>query len=303
MYTPARVIDDMPFWEYLDLDLASSHRLRKILTHSPKHARMPSPPCSKSMTLGTLAHALILEPEVDKIIVRPDAQLNTNAGKLEYLTWLENATGQTSDAGAGLPDGKRFSARIGELTELLVDTDLVVCSEKDYATAGTMRESVLSDPTARLLLSEGKAETTILAQDPESGVTCKIRPDWLYGGAPSIVDLKTAQCAAEEKFSRDSATYGYPEQAWLYKHIHRVATGEDPAFYHLVVENVPPYDCVVYEMDEIGLYAGEGRVRRALDIWAECLETGIWPGAGYDFDKGEYRIRSLSLPRWYVNSN
>lgn len=64
----------------------------------------------------------------------------------------------------------------------------------------------------------------------------------------------------------------------------------------MTVEKLPPFAVAVYRIDEDALEAGRRMYRRALRLWAECLDRGIWPGYSD-------RIESISLPAWALNQD
>lgn len=306
-FEPPCVIYDLPFADYLGLPAASSHALGTLLAKSPLHAKTAPDRPSKTKSLGTLVHAMLLTPDTwaDDVLVRPAVKLTTNAGKAAIVEWMIGIVGDTGREAvapyvtAKMADGRRYDAMLGVLEPMLAATGKDIVSVDQIPVAEQMIDAVLEKDISRVIFEDGKAEVTMMAIEPLSGVLCKIRPDWLPEGHDVIVDLKTAASAVFEEFSRAAARYGYAIQAALYREIYRLITGKKrPPFLHVVVENEPPYDCAIYEMDQEALESGEKKVRRALDIWAQCEASGYWPGIGYDYAEREYRIESLSLPRW-----
>jgi len=306
-FEPPCVLYDLPFSDYLALPAASSHALGTLLAKSPLHAITAQNKPSEAKSLGTLTHAMLLTPDTwrSEVLIKPQVNRATNAGKAELVEWMLSIVGDPGReaveqfVSAKMSDGKRFDAMLGALEPLLEATGKDVVSADKVPIAEQMVGSVLSKDIGRTLLESGIPESTMMAVDPRSGVLCKIRPDWLPDGHDTIVDLKTAASAAFQDFSQAAGRFGYAIQAALYRHIYaEVRSTKKPAFHHIVVENEPPYDCVIYEMDQEALECGENKIRHALDIWAQCEESGYWPGIGYDYTEREYRIESLSLPKW-----
>jgi hypothetical protein len=306
-FEPPCVLYDFPFSDYLALPAASSHALGTLLAKSPLHARSAQNKPSEAKSLGTLTHAMLLTPDTwrDEVLVKPSVNRATNAGKAELVEWMLSIVGDPGHeavepyVSAKMADGKRFDAMLEALEPLLAATGKDVVNADKVPIAERMVESVLSKDVGRVIFESGTPELTMIAIEPISGVLCKIRPDWLPHGHEVIVDLKTAASASFEDFSRAAARYGYAIQAALYREIyHLIMLQKRPPFLHVVVENEPPYDCAIYEMDQEALESGEKKVRRALDIWAQCEESGYWPGIGYDYTEREFRIESLSLPKW-----
>ena len=305
-WDPPCVIEGLSFEEYLQIKhAASSHALGTLLDKSPLHAKKapdkPSPPKG----LGTLVHALLLTPEEigNTVVVKPKgADKSSTASKSFLNTWLCETLGTTSPyVDADFPVGKQLSMKIEILEKRLIEKNLTVVSEDQMDTAQRMRDSVMSKSLSKVIFESGRAEVTMLAYDPRSGVLCKARPDWLPDGHEVITDVKSAASASFDEFSRAAARYGYAGQASLYRDVfQQIKGGDKPSFLHLVIENEPPYDCAFFELEEQALEAGGKRIRRALQIWGMCEKHNIWPGIGWDWDAMDYAIQKLSLPGWYT---
>ncbi|WP_295406496.1 PD-(D/E)XK nuclease-like domain-containing protein [uncultured Thiocystis sp.] len=265
---PPAMIDGLSFDDYRAIDAASSHALATILDKSPRHLKESERKPSAAMSLGTLVHSLILTPDLDDYAVAPDGDRRTKAGKQAFEEFQVASEGR-----------------------LLVTQD-------QFDTAARMRDAVLGHSIGRVLFAKGKAEQTLLAIDPESGLLCKGRLDWLPTDLDLLVDLKTCQSAAPAEIARDAGKYRYHQQAAFYSHLWTLVAGERLPFMFACVESAPPFDVAVYELDADALEAGERRFRAALTIWAECLESGVWPGYLWDRDTGAHRIETLSIPRW-----
>ena len=251
----------MPFPEYLAIDAASKHGL-ELLLRSPAHYRwaqeQPSE-ASPAQALGTLAHTLILEPETASRYLCEQVDRRTNAGKAR---WAEiQAEGLT-----------------------LVSPDQMEAAEG-------MRDAVMAHPLARVLFAAGEAEGTLLWDDEETGLACKARPDWWNGDHDLIVDLKTASDGSFDGFSRAAGAYGYHLQAAHYMD-GAIACGMKPqAFLFVVVESAPPHAVAVYTMDDNTIHAGRVKIRRALNLLAECRRTNTWPGYPVE-------IQTLEIKPW-----
>ena len=284
--------------EYFALPLASSHALSTLINRSPIHAKAATSKTTAATAFGRLFHLMLLQPDLAQhlvAVVPEDADKTTNIGKRRRLEWLEMITGQSSDAGAHLAEGKMLSARIKELEQLT--TMLLLCSQDEYDRSSAMIDAVLTRNIGRAIFEQGRPEVSMLAKI--EGVICKSRMDWLPDGHHLICDVKTSIDAGWETFSRAAARYGYARQAALYRRVHATAhDASEPSFIHCVVESEPPHDVAFFELDEEALSAGNREIDHALYIWAECEKTGIWPGTGWDWGAHEYTIQPLSLPKW-----
>lgn len=257
---------NVPEGEYHADPALSSTGLRKVLT-TPAHFRAYTQEEQRdtpALLLGRAVHCAVLEPEryARDYAPAPEVDRRTKAGK---ATW------------------EQFQADHPHATILKAD---------DAATVEAMAQAVREHPTAALLLTEGEPELSAWWEDPETGVPCRARFDWLRRGDALGVDLKTAQDAGPRAFERAIQTHGYHVQAAFYSAGFQAIAGEplrDFAF--ICVEKAPPFAVACYRLDDAAMDEGHRRVREGLRRYAECLERGEWPGYPTE-------IQSITLPRW-----
>lgn len=154
-------------------------------------------------------------------------------------------------------------------------------------------EAVLAHPAARSLLEQqaGIPEAPVFATCPETGVQLRARFDLL---APICVDLKTiGTTASGVDFAKNAASFGYDVQQGHYLDTLQYATGERRELLFVVVEAVAPHLVAVHRFDLEFMKMGRVKAMQARKIWAECQETGVWPGFGDD-------ITTVSPPGWAV---
>ncbi|TFH30261.1 MAG: hypothetical protein E4H00_05460, partial [Myxococcales bacterium] len=120
------------------------------------------------------------------------------------------------------------------------------------------------------------------AEHHETGLWLKARPDALH--KDRIVDLKTTAPAhfRPVSFREHANRYGYPLQVGFYALVTRLIGFDIRAAHIVAVENDFPYDVVPYRIDKPKLEILIGEIENALRGYAECLVTGIWPGAARD---------------------
>jgi hypothetical protein len=159
----------------------------------------------------------------------------------------------------------------------------------DYWTALRAAAEVKKHRQAVALFSEGVAEQSILFDI--DGVPCRARPDWMRPGI--VGDLKTTVDAAPDVdgFGKQAANLDYPVQEAFYRAAVRSLGMPDPMFVFVCVEKSPPYLVSVVRLDAEARAYGERQMRRAVEIYRDCTESGIWPGLGNT-------IQQLKLPRW-----
>lgn len=160
---------------------------------------------------------------------------------------------------------------------------------KDFNAVQDMADAVDRHKLARGILTNGQPEQTVVWQDEATGVMLRGRIDWLRPNA--VADLKTARDGNPTGFDRDAANYGYHISAAHYVDGVFRLTGERLPFLLVVVEKEPPHFVSVHQFDDSFLDIGAQQMRRAIDLFAECTATGIFPAYGED-------INLLTPPRW-----
>ena len=200
-----------------------------------------------ALDLGTLVHAMVLEPHtVDDIAII----------KKKF-----------SGVGARTKAAEFASEHEGKL--------LITQFDWDRATA--MSESVLSMPYVEALLSESQNELSGWYKDTETDLLCRYRPDirtdWI------IADLKTCTDASHDAFSRTIDKFGYAISAAHYLTGDTALMGtEHRQFAFICVESSPPYLTAMYILEDEAISYGDSKRSKALSIIKNGLETGIWPG-------------------------
>lgn len=154
----------------------------------------------------------------------------------------------------------------------------------DYDAAVAMARAVRNHPVAAALFENGQPELSGAWTDPDTGVKCRYRPDWLTtttsSGRTICVDYKTSVSADPRDFARSCATYGYhQQQAWYETGL--TADGHtDPGFVFVVQQKTPPYPVSVVELHADAVMLGARLNRRAIDLYAKCVADDMWPAYG-----------------------
>lgn len=257
----AEIRHDLSNAEYHGLPAIGKSGL-DLMARSPAHFRYQAKnEQSRNMVLGTAAHMAILEPD------------------------------KFSDAFVTLPDGvDRRSSAYKEAAAAKGADYVLTRSEADRIEG--MASAVQGNKWAMDFLADGRPEVSVFADDPVTGVRCKVRPDWLASGGV-IVDLKTTSDASDEGFGKSVANYRYHVQAAFYTDVYRWATGDVLPFRFLVVESDLPHGCTIMELPADVIEYGRRMYRRDLNLYAECLRNDVWPGIpGVP--------HALQLPSWFV---
>ena len=141
----------------------------------------------------------------------------------------------------------------------------------------------------------GLPEQSMYRTDEATGVTLRCRLDWMphpTGERLIVADYKTAVNADPRGFGKTAASYGYHMQAAWYSDM-VISLGLAPAvtFLFVVQEKTAPHLVSVVELVADAVALGRRANRRAIDTYAECTASGVWPG----YDTG---IPLISLPPW-----
>lgn len=167
----------------------------------------------------------------------------------------------------------------------------VLRSDADMCLA--MADQVNAHPTARALLTDpdGAAELSLYWHDEQTGVRLRARIDWLTPGI--AVDLKTTGTSASpQEWGTTAARYKLPFQAaWYLEALRCLNIETSAAFVFINVEKDEPHLVSLTQLPERAIELGASQMRRAINTYAHCIETGTWPGYGN-------QIHTVDLPGW-----
>lgn len=251
----------------------SSTGARKIIDRCPAvywHDREHGARDSKPFEFGRIAHRLVLEGKniEDTHIIVPD----------------EFSTSHT----------KKWAALIAQVEEAGKPT----FKESDAETVRAMAKALQEHEYAAAAFENGTAEQTLIWHDEQFGIWCRARLDWMPDGGTIFADYKTCRSAKIDDLRKDIASYGYHQQAaWYMDGIVRLGLCPSPRFLFVFQEKTPPYLITAMTLAEQALLAGEALNMKAKQIFADCLQSGHWPGYSNDIEDGD-------LPGWwYANFN
>lgn len=249
--------------------------------------------------LGSAIHTSILEPE------RFETEYMAEPAESDYPNALVSAddykqackklglkvTGTKPDLKASLKatagfTGTFFDEVYDDLTQgkrVLKIEDMRVCK--------IIAARVRKHPTLGHLFKDGLAERSMFWKDPDTGVLCRARPDWLV--SDTIVDVKSTKDASPSGFQRSIMKYRYHVQAAFYMDGLEQLTGIRPdAFVFAAWEKISPYASGVYYAQQDLVEAGRKEYKRLLVDYARCLESDTWPGYSQE-------ALPIGLPEWY----
>lgn len=257
----------MPNADYHDEPAYSASGL-KLIERSPAHyahAGTRSP--SRAMQIGSAIHCALLEPD----------RFNN-----QYVC-------------SGTDDRRASEYKQAVKSK---GTDELVLTQPEWDKVVGMQAAAYAHPEARSVLNcPGEEELSVFANDPGTGLPIKCRPDKLchLNHGPMIVDIKKCQDARPEEFSKSVARYGYDLAAAHYMETYEQASGYEVVQYLLIaIEEEPPHGVKVYELPHEWIKYGCKRRDAALEVAAQCVESGEWPA----YDDG---IEELEPPRWIAS--
>lgn len=239
-----------------------------------------NPETKDAFDFGHVAHRLVLGKGADIEVIRREVK-----NRKGELLRVEDAADLKSDSAKEHEEAIRKAGK----TPILA---------KDYERAKAVAKAVADDPLAGPLFTDGQAEVSLFWPDAETGIVRRARFDWLKnkvdGKRRIIADLKTARSAEPYTFGRSAADFGYAISAANYVD-GAIACGldDDPLFIFAAVEKTPPYVVSTFYATEDVIELGRALMRKALRTYAECVNSGKWPG----YAEGPM---PLELPAYYL---
>ena len=218
------------------------------------------------MLLGRATHTAVFEPE---------------KFQLEYALW----------------SGDRRGNSYREFEEACLGQGRSILKEHEYRTALAIRDAVRGIPEIALLLAKGRPEVSLFWRNPQTGLGCKGRLDWI-AGTSCILDLKTTTSIDPGWFSSQAWRMGYFHQAAMYQEAFAVSSGKGTIlpFGIIAVERDAPHACRLFWLDDDTIE----RAWREYVGWLEqvkvCTDNDEWPGP--------LPVESvLAAPAWALNKD
>lgn len=265
-----------PFWDltlsneqyHSDRTAVSSSNLKIIVEKSPKaflmgHNGLLRRGESTAFRIGSALHMAILEPELFKksFVIQPKF------------------------SGTGMMAAKA-DWRLG------IKHDAVILKQEEYDDLQEMINSVLSHQDACNILKDGKTEQSGYFRDVDTGIKCRIRPDFLHFGHMALLDVKTTTDVRASEFMKSIWNYRYDFQMAMYVEGIQLITGK-PVQYPLMlaIEKKPPFECAMYLCDEAMMTKGLQDFKLATSRLKECIDNAM-------FESYQRKIQPISLPHW-----
>lgn len=270
------IYEGLSMEEYLAMPAASASLMCTLLEQCPRAAwydswlnpRRPERTSTAAQSVGTLAHALLLEGSVSKLEV------------VDPRDYPAKTTGN-------IPDGWTNQAIRARRDAVIMAGKIPVFPEVAAAIEGMVAEACLylasvapTEPAVHDLFQPGggKSEVTIVWE--EDGFLFRMRPDRLANALNLMGDVKTTKTLAEpDRWGRTQLFgMGYYVAAAFYRRGLKAATGKSADYVYLAQEQDAPFLCSLIGLDPMVKQLGDRKIERAMRTWKNCLKTGVWPG-------------------------
>lgn len=222
---------------------------------------------TEALIIGAASHCAVLEPDVftARYIAVPE-----DAPRRPTKTQRE-AKKPSDDTRFAIDWWREFETE---------NAARIILTADQMAECLALRDCVYADPDCASLLQLGHAEQSYFAEDEETGLLLKCRPDFLTEGG-IFVDLKFVRDASPFGFGRACAQHRYDVQAAFYPHVLDKHFGgfDAPVFAFIAVEKFEHGPiCALYYADAEMLTSGRAKVRREIPALAQCYANDKWPG-------------------------
>lgn len=230
----------------------------KIMGNVKKH----STATLNAFAEGTLAHSLILEPHM----VEKEFRFYQGFRK----------------------QGKDWEAFKKEHA----DSGCVLMSKSQKVKVENWVKSYNNLPAAVNLVDGGHAEHTIFGK--LMGVPVKVRADYINIDSGYIADVKTTSNPTDvDSFTYTVNSFEYDLSAALYSMMFEQYYKKPFEFYFIVLGKRDT-SCEVFKLSEDTRKIGESKVIKALKMYKECMESGIWKlpeyGKSAKLEETDYEI-------------
>lgn len=195
---------------------------------------------TKAMQLGTLTHAMVLEPDT----------ISKTFGVLNFSRATKLGKAELADMQAA---------------------GLTVVSQEDYDLAAAMTAAIRKHKLANQLLSGGQAEQSFYRTDEETSLTIKARCDYITD--THIIDVKTCIDSDPDVWIKAAASMRYDLQA-----IHYQQVIEPLPFAFVNVAKSWPHSVSVVELHPDDMSRAATQWRELLNALADHIERDDWPG-------------------------
>lgn len=268
------VYANVPYHIYAALPAARASILKDLAVMTPEKAkfRADNPKSTPAMEEGIILHTFMLEPE------RFSRECKI-AQPCEELLKSGQRKGLACGADTAKWDGKNWvcakhrdgDGESGITTEFY--RRLQVAHRKIWEVAGDVFRGIATGDTC--------TEVTLIWIDPQTEVLCKCRLDLYQPEQRHIYDIKKCRSADANVFGGDVGILRYDLQSSWYRRGAKACFGGgiyNFSFIGVELNKDEANGVQVLVLDEKADSTGEKAAQSALEVYADCIRTGIWPG-------------------------
>jgi len=239
-----------------------------LLERSPAHARLEHPRLAASAPVDAIQDGTV--EKYDKARAIGDAAHAKMIGRGKQLAVADFDSWRSGDA-------KKFraAAEAEGKSPILVEHHGIACAmvEAAYEQLAGTEHAMAFDP------ANGDGEVVLAWQEEATWLRTMI--DWRVRSIPRCYDYKTTglSCAPHIVVDRPGEL-GWDIQNAMHE---RGLDVLEPAnigrreFFVVNQEHEPPFALTVIRISESDLTLGRKKLAVALDMWRECMTSGIWP--------------------------
>lgn len=272
-----------------------------------------------ALMVGNVHHTLVLEPEKfdsDYIVLGLDGAFKEDL--VEAVERLGGVVTREVVKSTGEMAVKESMKVLKEmLNELRVKEPRIIVTKKQVELAETTAKKALGseyviEAGGKVLL---KARLEDILKMPIchvekafygeiGGVEFQIKPDLLMNLGKNAqiwfcLDLKTAEDATQDGFTKQSGRFFYDVQEWIYREILRQNGIDVVDFRFCVAGKSENSTCAYYKMSEGDIEDAEKIVMRAVQKYVHCKGSGVWSDGGFDFEKMRFDpVTTVQLPAY-----
>ena len=218
------------------------------------------------MKLGSLVHALVLEPEevTSRYACVPKIDRRTKGGKAIYERIVCEHQGKD-----------------------LIDYEV-------WDQAMRMAEAVTNHSECKQVFRSA-CDVELELSYELFDMPCKSKLDLVHQSRQLVLDLKTTSDVSPQAFASSVATFGYHRQAAMYMTAVELLYGVRPRFVFACVSTSEPYIAACHELDAVAIDTGVGEIAQLIEELRTRTEHNDWTS---DFAKG---VNSIPLPKYYFS--
>ena len=176
----------------------------------------------------------------------------------------------------------------------LWDRGFTILTQKELDGCRRIRDRIFSaDGRIREILQATAAtEVSYVADDPETGLRCKVRADMELPSAEMFVDIKKTRNGSLAAFTKAINNFGYFRQKPFYLDIASAeGTQQWKHFLFLVAEDTEPFEIALYDLDPAATELGRRELRALKTRYLECINSSQWPGYPSE-------VQTIGIPSW-----